>query len=215
MAKATIDTGVASQSVHTRTTADTAESQVAVIGIDGSDSVVGADVTNGLDVDVTRVTGTVTVDGSAVTQPVSNAGLTELAAAISTEVQCDIVGPLPAGTNNIGDVDVLSLPALAAGNKNVGDVDVLTIAAGDNNIGNVDVVTVPAGPFGANADATVAAGAVGSIQAKLRRLTSDLDAVKTAVETLDNAIAGTEMQVDVVAALPAGTNANGKLAANS
>src|SRR3990167_1626322 len=144
MAKATIDTGVASQPVHTRTTADTAESQVAVIGIDGSDSVVGADVANGLDVDVTRVTGTVTVDGSGVTQPVSNAGLTELAAAISTEVQCDIVGPLPAGTNNIGDVDVLSLPALAAGTNNIGDVDVLTIAAGDNNIGNVDVVTLPA-----------------------------------------------------------------------
>ena len=78
---------------------------------------------NGLDVDVTRVTGTVTVDGSGVTQPVSgtvtanagtgtlavsNAGLTELAAAIDTEVQVDIVGALPAGTNNIGDVDVLS-----------------------------------------------------------------------------------------------------------
>jgi hypothetical protein len=35
---------------------------------------------------------------------------------------------------------------------------------------------------------------------------ASLAAVKTAVETLDNAIAGTEMQVDVVAALPAGTN---------
>lgn len=39
---------------------------------------------------------------------VTNAGLTELAAAIDTEVQCDIVGALPAGTNNIGDVDVVS-----------------------------------------------------------------------------------------------------------
>ena len=36
-----------------------------------------------------------------------------------------IAGSLPAGTNNIGDVDVL------------------TIAAGDNNIGNVDVVSMP------------------------------------------------------------------------
>lgn len=33
-----------------------------------------------------------------------------------------------------------------------------------------------------------------------------LDAIKTSVETLDNAISGSEMQVDVVAALPAGTN---------
>jgi hypothetical protein len=40
-------------------------------------------------------------------------------------------------------------------------------------------------------------------------------AIKAAVETLDNAISGSEMQVDVVASLPAGTNAIGKLAANS
>jgi hypothetical protein len=50
---------------------------------------------------------------------------------------------LPAGTNNIGDVDVLTLPALPAGNNNIGDVDIATIAAGDNNIGNVDIVTMP------------------------------------------------------------------------
>lgn len=40
-------------------------------------------------------------------------------------------------------------------------------------------------------------------------------AIKTAVETIDNAIAGSEMQVDVVGSLPAGTNAIGKLSANS
>ena len=50
---------------------------------------------------------------------------------------------LVAGTANIGDVDVLTLPALVAGTANIGDVDVLTIAAGDNNIGNVDIVTLP------------------------------------------------------------------------
>ncbi len=41
------------------------------------------------------------------------------------------------------------------------------------------------------------------------------DAILTAVELIDDAISGSEMQVDVVAALPAGTNAIGKLAANS
>lgn len=40
-----------------------------------------------------------------------------------------IVAALPAGTNNIGDVDVLTLPALAAGTNNIGDVDVLTLPA--------------------------------------------------------------------------------------
>jgi hypothetical protein len=57
---------------------------------------------------------------------------------------------LPAGTNNIGDVDVLTLPAIPAGNNNIGDVDIASIAAGDNNIGNVDVVTLPALPAGTN-----------------------------------------------------------------
>lgn len=45
---------------------------------------------------------------------------------------------LPAGTNNIGDVDVLTLPSLPAGTNNIGDVDVLTLPslpAGTNVIG--------------------------------------------------------------------------------
>lgn len=36
-------------------------------------------------------------------------------------------GALPAGTNNIGDVDVLTLPSLPAGTNNIGDVDVLSM----------------------------------------------------------------------------------------
>lgn len=53
---------------------------------------------------------------------------------------------LPAGTNNIGDVDVLTLPAIPAGSNNIGDVDVLTlpaIPAGNNNIGDVDIASAP------------------------------------------------------------------------
>lgn len=51
---------------------------------------------------------------------------------------------------------------------------------------------------GATTDAAVTAGAEGSIQAKLRLLTSQLDAVKTAVEALDNTVSGSELQVDVL-----------------
>jgi hypothetical protein len=47
------------------------------------------------------------------------------------------------------DVDVTRLPALPAGTNNIGDVDILTIAAGDNNIGNVDIVTMPNVTIGA------------------------------------------------------------------
>lgn len=54
-----------------------------------------------------------------------------------------------------------------------------------------------------------------AIQTVLGTIDSDTGAIKTAVEVIDNAISGSEMQVDVVAALPAGTNAIGKLAANS
>lgn len=77
--------------------------------------------------------------------------LTTIAGAVAgAEMQADIVAALPAGTNNIGDVDVLTLPALPAGTNNIGDVDIASIAAGDNNIGNVDIVTLPALPAGTN-----------------------------------------------------------------
>lgn len=52
------------------------------------------------------------------------------------------------GANNDVTVTGTVTANLAAGTNNIGDVDILTIAAGDNNIGNVDIVT---GPTGANA----------------------------------------------------------------
>lgn len=96
---------------------------------------------------------------TAANQSTANTALAAIQTSVETldnaisgsEMQVDVVGALPAGNNNIGDVDVAS------------------IAAGDNNIGNVDIVTVPADPFGANADA---ASATGSISAKLRFIAS-------------------------------------------
>jgi hypothetical protein len=60
-------------------------------------------------------------------------------------VAAAIVGPLPAGNNNIGDVDIASIPAtiiagmatLPAGVNNIGDVDVASIAAGETHIGEI------------------------------------------------------------------------------
>jgi hypothetical protein len=73
---------------------------------------------------------------------------------------------LPAGTNNIGDIDVLSLPALPAGTNNIGDIDVLSLPAlpaGTNNIGDIDVLTLPALAAGNNnvGDVDVASIAAG------------------------------------------------------
>ena len=82
------------------------------------------------------ITGFATSDN----QATANAALAAIQTALEildnivsgSEAQVDVVGALPAGTNNIGDVDIAS------------------IAAGDNNIGNVDVVTMPALPAGTN-----------------------------------------------------------------
>jgi hypothetical protein len=116
--------------------------------------------------------GSLKVDNSGQTQPVSAASLplptgaatsalqtsseailttidadtSALAGTVSgSELQVDIVAALPAGTNNIGDVDVLSLPSIPAGTNNIGDVDVLSLPAipsGTNTIGKVDVNTL-------------------------------------------------------------------------
>lgn len=91
-----------------------------------------------------------------------------------SEMQVDVVGALPAGTNNIGDVDVLTLPA---------------------------------DPLGANADAASSAGGTGSLSAKLRLMTTQLDAIQTSVQLLDNAIAGNELQVDIVSGAGSGGTA--------
>lgn len=47
--------------------------------------------------------------------------------AVTVTGNVGISGSIPAGTNNIGDVDVLTLPALPAGTNNIGDVDVASL----------------------------------------------------------------------------------------
>lgn len=120
------------------------------------------------------VSGRVPVDGSGVTQPISAASLPLPTGAATSALQTSgnasltsidgkivvvdtgsvtISSALPAGTNNIGDVDVLSLPSIPAGTNNIGDVDVLSlpsIPAGTNNIGDVDVLSLPSIPSGSN-----------------------------------------------------------------
>lgn len=55
----------------------------------------------------------VNIAASGATVPISNAGITTIAGAVSgTEMQVDVVAALPAGTNNIGDVDVLTIPGI-------------------------------------------------------------------------------------------------------
>jgi hypothetical protein len=179
--------------------------------------------------------GTVTVDGSGVTQPVSgtvtanlsatdNAVLdaievdtTTIAGAVAgTEMQVDVVAALPAGNNNIGDVDVASVvPGTAA--TSLGKAEDAAHTTGDTGVAILGVRRDTAAS-GADTDgdyATLNLDSTGRLWTRDPLAITELTSIKTAVETLDNTVAGTELQVDVVAALPAGTNAIGKLAANS
>ena len=90
-----------------------------------------------------------------------DADTSSLAGAVSgSELQVDVVASLPAGSNNIGDVDVLS----------------------------------SALPTGA---------ATSALQTSSEAILTTIDADTS---TLAGAVSGTEMQVDVVASLPAGSN---------
>jgi len=55
-----------------------------------------------------------------------------------------VTANLAAGTNNIGDVDVLTLPSIPAGTNNIGDVDIITmpnIVIGSGTVTTVSTVT--------------------------------------------------------------------------
>jgi hypothetical protein len=60
--------------------------------------------------------------------------------------------------------------------------------------------------YGTSANQTTIIGHLDGVEGLLTTIDADTGAIMTAVQTLDNAISGNEMQVDVVAALPAGTN---------
>lgn len=123
-----------------------------------------------------------------------------------------IQAPLPAGTNNIGDVDVVStvLPSNAATEttlaaiKDTAGIKKITDAlpAGTNNIGDVDVLTLPAG--------TVAGGS--SLPAGTNNI-GDVDVLTLPAGTVaggSSLPAGTNNIGDVdVLTLPAGTVAGG------
>jgi hypothetical protein len=114
---------------------------IAVLGQDGTNpQAIKTDADGELQVDVLTMP-TVTVQAT-------NLDVRDLTfAADKVDASGTVLGP---STNNIGDVDVLTLPSIPAGNNNIGDVDIASIAAGDNNIGNVDIVTLPSLPAGTN-----------------------------------------------------------------
>lgn len=109
---------------------------------------------------------------------------------------------------------VADLPtgAATAAKQDTGNTSLATLAgAVAGTEVQVDVLTMPsiAGTVTANAGTNLNTSAL-ALEAG-----GNLAAAATSLAALDNAVSGNELQVDVVGALPAGTNAIGKLAANS
>ncbi len=144
---------------------------------------------------------------------VDNSDLTTLAGAVSgSEMQVDVVAALPAGTNaigklapnsgvDIGDVDVTSVVP-GTGATNLGKAEDAVHSSGDTGIMSLavrnDTLAALAGTDGDYAPLQVdASGAV--------------YVANSDITTIAGAVSGSEMQVDVVAALPAGTNYVGKV----
>lgn len=130
-------------------------------------ALIGGDAANGLDVDVTRVGGTVAVTQSGTWDEV---GINDSGNSITVD-WAGTAPPIGAG------LEATALRVTLA-------TDSTGVVSIDDNGGAITV------------DGTVAVTSAG-------------------ITTIAGAVSGTEMQVDVVAALPAGTNAIGKLAANS
>jgi hypothetical protein len=204
-----------------------------------STAAIPGDASNGLDVDVTRVSGNVAV---------TNAGITTIAGAVAgSEMQVDVVSSaLPTGASTAAkqpalgiagtaSTDVITVQgitsmtpllttaSLAAGTNNIGDVDIASIAAGTNNIGDVDVASIAAGTnlIGkvsidqATANANEVVTKTGSVT------TATLNAETTKVIGTVNVAAAQTIAVTnagtfaTQATLQAGTAGIGKLTANS
>ena len=111
-------------------------------------------------------------------------------------LQVDSVGGLYVTGSEVENAAVQSEPLLIGGRF---DSSARTLGDGD------------AGAVALNASGHVLMDVVdgGQLDALLDTIKVDTEAIETAVELLDNAIDGSEMQVDIVAALPAGSNTIG------
>lgn len=168
-------------------------------------------------------TGDVTVASSALpTGAATETTLAAIAGYLDTEVQA-IVTAIQLIDNTISgnemQVDIVSsaLPTGAATEAT------LSTLSGKITACNTGAVVISSGTVTANAGTNLNTSAL-ALEAggNLAAIATDAAAIEVLLGTIDadtsalaGAVAGTEVQVDIVASLPAGTNAIGKLAANS
>jgi hypothetical protein len=151
----------------------------------------------------------VTVTGNVA---VTNAGLTELAAAINASSQMDVN---LAASNATVTVDL-------GANNDVTVTGTVDLGAVDNGVLDAIAASVSA----IDTDATTIIGHLDGVETLLGTIDADTGGILTAVQIIDNAISGNEMQVDVLtiaagdnnignvdiaSAIPAGTNTIGNV----
>lgn len=121
-------------------------------------------------------------------------------------------------TDGLTDTELRATPVPVSGTVAVTGVSTAAnqttiIGHVDGIEGSVDGIETLIGTT--NSTLTTIDGRVDGLETLVTSTNTKLDTANTSLGTLDNAISGNEMQVDVVAPLPAGTNAIGKLSANS
>lgn len=159
------------------------------------------------------------VDGSAVTQPISAVSLPlPTGAALEATLQniktaVEIIDNFISGTKGLVTEDnsaaiktaVETIDNFISGSRGLVTED--NSAAILTALGTI--ITALAGTL--TVSGTVTANAGTNLNTSALALETTLQSVKTAVETIDNAIAGSEMQVDIIAAIPSGDNTIGRV----
>lgn len=165
-----------------------------VLGADGTND---GDVCTALPMPISDADGAITVDG---TVAVTNADLTTIAGdttSIDGKITACNTGAVVISS---GAVTETNSAAIKTALETAGG---LVVNLGANN--DVTVTGSITADLGANNDVTV----TNATAANLKCEEASASAIKTAVEVLDNCISGSEAQVDIVAALPTGTNTIG------
>lgn len=168
--------------------ADNTQTKVAA----GANALPIQDGGNAITVDGTvAVSGTVTVDGSGVTQPVSNAGLTELAAAINASSQMDVNIAASAATVAVSNAGLTELAAAINASSQM-DVNIAASAATVTVTGAGGTFPVTDSGGSLTVDNTVLSVVGGGTEAAAQRVTIASDS--TGVLSVDDN--GSTLSVD-------------------
>ena len=168
------------------------------------------------DVVVTDITGSVVLPTGAATaanQTTANSSLSSIDGKITA---CN-TGAVVIASGTI--TSITNAVTVSASNLDIRDLSsisdsVSAVQSGTWNIGTVTTLTGITNPVAVTGTFYQATQPVSAASLPLptgAATETTLNAVKTAVEVIDNAISGSEMQVDVIAALPAGTNTIGNV----